>query len=367
MMRADTQEMAPPTQQHAAHCAVPIRRGRPSLVIAALVVALIVAMIVSAGIGPVSIAPTHSLGVLLNRLGLGGALPFTPVEQRIIESLRVPRLLLAGVVGAGLAVSGTVLQGLFRNPLADSGIIGVSSGGAFGAVLAITTGMQARGLWTLPALAFVTAAATAFTVYGLSLRHGRVQLGMLLLAGIMVSAFMGACTSAALLFTRDPFLLRNVVFWLLGGFTNRGWEHLAIAAALVVPGVAVCACFRRDLNVLLAGEEEASSLGVDVPRVRLILLIAVALIVAACVAVSGPIGFVGLIIPNVVRVTLGPDHRTLLPISALGGALFLVVADTVARTVLQPQELPVGVITAFLCAPFFLALLSTRRRQTLNL
>ena len=366
-MQADTEEMAPPAQPCAAHRAVPTRRGRPSLVIAGLVVALIIALIVSAGIGPVGIAPTHSLGVLLNRFGLGGALPFTPVERQIIETLRVPRLLLAGVVGAGLAVSGTVLQGLFRNPLADSGIIGVSGGGAFGAVLAITTGMQARGLWTLPALAFATAAVTAFVVYGLALRHGRIQLGMLLLAGIMVSAFMGACTSAALLFTRNPFLLRDVVFWLLGGFTNRGWEHLAIAAALVAPGVAICACFRRDLNVLLAGEEEASSLGVDVPCVRLILLLAVALIVAACVAVSGPIGFVGLIIPNVVRVTLGPDHRTLLPVSALGGALFLVVADTVARTVLQPQELPVGVITAFLGAPFFLALLSMRRRQTLNL
>ena len=137
-------------------------------------------------------------------------------------------------------------------------------------MLAITTGAQAGGLWTLPALAFVVAVVTALTVYGLSLRHGRVQLGMLLLAGIMVSAFMGACTSAALLFTRDPYLLRDVVFWLLGGFTNRGWEHLAIAATLVLPGIAVCSCFRRDLNVLLAGEEEASSLGVDVPRVRLI-------------------------------------------------------------------------------------------------
>ncbi len=359
--------MAPIAQRHDERRAVPTGRRRRSLVIAVLVLALIVALIVSAGVGPVGIAPSHSLGVFLNRLGLGGVLPFTPVEQRIIESLRVPRLLLAGIVGGGLAVSGVVLQGLFRNPLADSGIIGVSSGGAFGAVLAITTGLQVAGLWTLPALAFVVATATAFTVYGLSIRHGRVQLGMLLLAGIVVSAFMGACTSSALLFTRNPFLLRDVVFWLLGGFTNRGWEHLAIAAALVVPGVAVCACFPRDLNVLLAGEEEASSLGVDVPRVRLILLIAVALIVAACVAVSGPIGFVGLIVPNVVRATLGPDHRTVLPVSALGGALFLVVADTVARTVLQPQELPVGVITAFLGAPFFLVLLSTRRRQTLDL
>jgi iron complex transport system permease protein len=338
-------------------------KRRAALVIGVLIVALFAALVIGAGVGPVRIAPSHSLGVLLHRLGLGTPLAFSPVEQRIIERLRLPRLLLAGTVGAGLAVIGGVLQGLFRNPLADAGITGVSNGGALGAVLAITTGVAAAGLWTLPILAFVVALGTALLVYALAVSRGRVQLAMLLLAGVTVSAFMGACTAAALTFTRDPFLLREVVFWLMGGFANRGWPHAGLAAVLVLPGIALCWCFSRDLNVMLAGEEEAMSLGVDVPRVRLLLLAVVALVTAACVAVSGPIGFVGLIIPNVVRVALGPDHRVLLPVSALGGALFLVIADTLARTVLQPQEIPVGIITAFVGAPFFLALLSARRRQ----
>jgi iron complex transport system permease protein len=340
-----------------------VPKRRAALIIGTLIVALFVAVVIGVGIGPVRIAPSHSLGVLLHRLGLGTPLPFTPVEQQIIERLRLPRLLLAGTVGAGLAVVGGVMQGLFRNPLADAGITGVSNGGAFGAVLAITTGIAAAGLWTLPICAFIVALATALLVYTLAVSRGRIQLGMLLLAGVTVSAFMGACTAAALTFTRDPFLLREIVFWLMGGFVNRGWPHAALAAILVLPGITLCWCFSRDLNVMLAGEDEALSLGVDVPRVRVVLLVLVAFVTAACVAVSGPIGFVGLIVPNVVRIVLGPDHRVLLPVSALGGALFLVIADTLARTLLQPQEIPVGIITAFVGAPFFLALLYARRRQ----
>ena len=330
---------------------------------ALLAAALVVAVVIGAGLGPVPIAPSHSLGVLLRRIVPGIPLAFTPVEQQIIEQLRLPRLLLAATVGAGLAVVGAVMQGLFRNPLADAGLTGVSSGGAFGAVLAIVSGLAALGLWTLPALAFAVALGAAFLVYALSVARGRVQLGMLLLAGLSVSAFMGACTSAALIFTRDPFLVRELLFWLLGGFTNRGWPHLLLAAAIALPGIALCRCFARDLNVMLAGEEEAASLGVDVPRVRAALLAIVALVTAACVAVSGPIGFVGLIVLNVARLRVGPDHRALLPASALGGALLLVVADTVARIMLPPQEIPVGVITAFFGAPFFLVLLSLRRRR----
>lgn len=337
--------------------------GRVPLTIIVLAVALFGAVVIGAGLGPVPIAPSHSLGVLLHRLGWGMPLAFTPVERQIIEQLRLPRLLLAGTVGAGLAVVGAVLQGVFRNPLADAGLTGVSSGGAFGAVLAIVSGLAAVSLWTLPALAFAVALGAAFLVYALSMTRGRVQLGMLLLAGISVSAFMGACTAAALTFTRDPFLMRELLFWLLGGFTNRGWPHATIAAAFVLPGIALCSCFSRDLNVMLAGEEEAASLGVDVPRVRAVLLAAVALVTAACVAVSGPVGFVGLIVPNLVRIRVGPDHRALLPVSALGGALLLVVADTAARIILPPQEIPVGVITAFFGAPFFLVLLYLRRRQ----
>jgi len=339
-----------------------LRRGRFALAFVTLIIALLAVLVGGAALGPVTIEPSHSLGVLLSRLGLDFGLPFTSTEQRIIEQLRLPRLLLAGTVGAGLAVVGAVMQGLFRNPLADAGITGVSSGGSVGAVLAIVLGLTVSvGLWTLPALAFFTATATALLVYTLSVSRGRVQMGALLLVGVAVGSFMAACISTLLTFTRNNDVLREIIFWLLGGFVNRGWSYLAIAAPLVGFGLAVCLFYSRDLNLLLAGEDEASSLGLNVPRVRLWLLLVTTLITAGCVSVSGTISFVGLLIPHFTRLIIGPDHRQLLPLSALAGAVFLMLTDTLARLILQPQELPVGVITAFLGAPFFLSLLYTRR------
>lgn len=329
--------------------------------LAGLIVSLLLTIVVGTALGPVEIPFWHSLGVFLRWLGFDTGLGFTPTEQRIIERLRLPRILLAGLVGGGLALVGAVFQALFRNSLAEPGITGVSSSGSLGAVVVIAAGWEVSGLWTRSGLAFIFATASSFLVYGLATNRGRVQMGALLLAGVAVSSFCGACISTVLTFTRNNELLRELVFWLLGGFINRSWEHLGMAILPVCLGGAVCFFFTRDLNLLLAGEEEASSLGINVPLVRLILLLATSLITAACVAVSGTIGFVGLIIPHLVRLVSGPDHRWLLPLSCLTGAVFLMVADTVARLLLQPQELPVGVITAFLGAPFFLSLLYARR------
>lgn len=336
---------------------------RPVVVTVALLFLLAGAVVAAVALGPVRIAPSNSIGVILDLVGLAGVTDYAPVEQRIIVNLRLPRVLVAGLVGAGLATVGATLQGLFRNPLADPGVTGVSAAGSFGAVLAIATGLQLRSPWTLPALAFLFAAGAAFLVYALATSRGRVDLSDLLLAGIAIGAFMAAGISATLTFTRDTERLREILFWLLGGFVNRGWSHVRLAAIPVALGFVAICCFLRDLNLLLAGEDEASSLGVAVPRLRVILLVIVSMVTAACVAVSGSIGFVGLIVPHAVRALTGPDYRTLVPISALAGAALLIGTDTVARLVLQPQELPVGVITAFLGAPFFLSLLVARRHR----
>ncbi len=347
----------------------PLRVARHTIrfgvVLCLLILALIAATVCGVTLGPVMIAPGHSVGVLLGGLGVHVGLPYTSTEAQIILGLRLPRVLTAGLVGAGLASAGLALQGLFRNPLADPGITGVSSGGAFGAVLALASGFAARIIWVVPALAFAFALVTALGVYALAIERGRVQVASLLLAGVAVSSLMNAGITAVLTLTRDAERLREILFWLLGGFINRTWGHVLTVAPFVALGIAVLLAFARDLNVLLLGEEEASALGLDVPRLRLIVLVVTALITGAAVAVSGVIGFVGLIVPHAARLVLGPDHRALLPASALGGAAFLIAADTVARLVLQPGELPVGVLTALLGAPFFLGLLVANRRHAL--
>ena len=335
----------------------------PAVVTLALLGALAGAIVAGVALGPVRIAPANSVGVILDLAGLPGGPAYAPVERRIIANLRLPRVLVAGLVGAGLAAVGATLQGLFRNPLADPGVTGVSAAGSFGAVLAIATGLQGRRPWSLPTLAFLFAAGAAFLVYALATSRGRVDLSDLLLAGIAIGALGAAGISATLTFTRDTERLREILFWLLGGFVNRGWGHVRLAAPPIALGLAAACCFRRDLNLLLAGEDEASSLGVAVPRLRVVLLVIASAVTAACVAVSGSIGFVGLVVPHAIRAFTGPDHRTLLPLSALAGAALLIATDTLARLILQPQELPVGVITAFLGAPFFLGLLVARRHR----
>lgn len=340
-----------------------VRAARPAVVAVALIAALGTVIVAGVALGPVRIGPASSVGALLGLAGIDSGLAYTPVEGRIIANLRLPRVVVAGLVGAGLATVGVVLQGLFRNPLADPGVTGVSAAGSFGAVLAIASGLQGRSPWSLPGLAFLFAAGAAFLVYALATTRGRVDLSDLLLAGIAIGAFMAAGISATLTFTRETERLREILFWLLGGFVNRSWLHVQLALPPIVLGIAAACCFRRDLNLLLAGEDEASSLGVAVPRLRVILLLVATAITAACVAVSGSIGFVGLVVPHALRALVGPDHRTLLPLGALGGAALLIGTDTLARLVLQPQELPVGVITAFLGAPFFLSLLVARRHR----
>ncbi len=324
---------------------------------------LVVAVLLGVATGPVAIPPAVVVAVLLDRLGLPAGAGWTETAAAIVLELRLPRVALALVVGAGLAGAGTVFQGLLRNPLADPYLIGVSAGAALGATLAITGGLTGGlvGLAATPLAALVGAIAAVTLVYGLARRGNDAPIEDLLLAGIAVSAFIGAVVSWLQLSGGES--LQRVIFWLMGGFSGRGWPHAAMAAPLVATGLGIAWLYGRDLNALLLGDEAARSMGVDVPRARRLLTAAGGMMAAAAVAAAGLIGFVGLIVPHLLRLLVGPEHRRLLLAAALGGATLLVVADVAARTVLPSAELPVGILTAMLGAPFFLIVLLRERRR----
>jgi iron complex transport system permease protein len=277
-------------------------------------------------------------------------------------NIRLPRVLLAAVVGAGLSIAGVAMQGVFRNPMASPSVLGISSGAAFGASLAIVLGFSfVGGAWAIPAMAFVFCIATMFLVYGISRTGGIVPVETLLLAGIAVGALFSALVSFMQFIAGEQ--LSSVVFWLMGGLSSATWGQLVLVTPLIAIGSFAIAWFAKDLNLMTIGEEHASSLGVDTQKVILYLTIATSVVVAAAVSVSGVIGFVGLIIPHIIRMMVGPDHRILVPASILAGAAFLVLTDTFARTILAPSELPVGIVTAVLGAPFFLYLLRRRKHM----
>ena len=327
---------------------------------------ILAASLVSLSLGPVNIPAGHVASIVLSMFGLDLA-GFGRTEQLVIEQIRLPRIVVGALVGAALGVAGATMQGLFRNPMADPGIIGVSAGGAVGAVAAIATGMAGLFFLALPTFAFVGAIAATFLVYGIAAVGGRFSMATLLLAGVAVNAFLGAIVSAIIIILPDNEALREILFWLAGGLDSRSWEHVRISAPLIVGGVAVVLLMSRDLNLLMLGDDEARSMGVRVSVARPVLLAAAALVTGAAVAVSGTIAFVGLVTPHVLRLLLGPDHRVLAPLSAAGGALFVIVADTVARTIIQPAEFRVGVLTAFVGAPFFIFLLIKNKRQVYSL
>lgn len=327
-----------------------------------LLVLLVVVMIISAAHGAAQIPYADVARLILHELGFDVGVNLPASQATIINQVRLPRIIVGALTGAALATAGVTLQGTFRNPLADPSIIGVSVGGSLGAVIAITLGLANNGLWVLPLFAFVGAMASAILVYALSLVNGKSQPATLLLAGVAINAFLGALISALLLFTNQFPELQAILSWLIGGLRGRGWAH---AGAIVIPVVVTTGllfAFARDLNLMLMGEETAQGLGVNVARTRLILLMLAALSTGAAVSIAGPIGFVGLVVPHMLRLIVGPDHRLLLPVSALGGAVFLVATDTLARIVIQPAELQVGIITNLLGAPFFLYLLYRNRR-----
>lgn len=286
---------------------------------------------------------------------------------RVLMYIRLPRVLLAALAGAALGAAGACLQGLFRNPLADPGLIGVTSGGAVGASLfVLLPGLQALlGMWGMPLAAFAGSAIVVTLVWRLARGSGRLGTATLLLAGIALNSVAGAALGL-MIFMSDDEQLRDITFWQLGSMTNATWQRVTPAAPAVLAGLLLLLPMGRALNALALGEREAFHLGIAVQRAKRRVIIGVALAVGAAVSAVGGIGFIGLVAPHLLRLSVGADHRWLLPASALTGALLLVLADTLARTLVQPAEMPVGILTACLGGPFFIWLLLRHRKELVH-
>ena len=326
---------------------------------------LICSIIFSIGIGYVNIPVSNILGVFLANIpGLNRLVdfPVSPLETALILQVRFPRALCAALVGAGLSIAGAAYQGLFRNPMADPYTIGASSGAALGATTSVILGasITVLGINTMPLFAFVGCLLTVFGVYALSRVGNKVPVQTLLLSGIAVSILFGAIVNAYHSLFPDQF--RQTSFWLMGSFSYTEWSDFWNALLFIVVGSVVIYMFARDLNLLSLGESESTHLGVDLERLKKILLVASAFVTAAAVSIGGLIAFVGLIIPHLARLLFSPDHRILIIASALMGATFLVLCDTLARVVIAPSELPVGVITAVCGGPFFLYLMRRKKK-----
>lgn len=333
------------------------RRLRHALVLGGLTAALACAVVAGLALGSVRIPPGEVLTILT-----GGAEP-SPFRTIVLD-VRLPRVLLGAVVGAGLAVVGTVLQALVRNRLADPFLLGISSGASTGAVLVLVLGAGVgAGITTtvaMPAAAFAGSLVAMTLVYALARRGGTMTGGRLVLAGVTVSYILSALTTLVLVVSARPEHFQEALFWSLGGLGSARWGTLAVPAVVLVAGTAVLMALARPLDLLLVGEEGATVLGLDTARFRAAVFVLVSLVTGVMVAASGAIGFVGLLVPHAARMVVGAAHRPLLPVAALGGAVALVVADLAARTVAAPQDIPVGVLTALTGGPFFLWLMRCR-------
>jgi iron complex transport system permease protein len=341
------------------------RRRLRRLVVAALAVALALTMILAGGVGAVAISPAQVLAIVLEPLEISGIAEFSAQQAVVLRDVRAPRVVLGAMIGATLGTSGVAMQGLLRNPLADAGLLGVSSGGALVAAICIVLGgsLAASGLpaYALPAGAFIGGLLAVTAVLAIGRSRGRSRIGKVLLAGIGVNAVAGAGLGW-LHYVADDAALRTITFWTLGGLGGARWDMIATCALPLAACAVGVPFFARALNVLALGERDARHLGQRVEVVTRALVVLVALGVGAAVAASGIIGFVGLVVPHLLRMALGPDHRGLAFSSALLGATMLVLADLVARVVDAPEEMPVGIVTAAIGAPVFLALLVRDRR-----
>jgi iron complex transport system permease protein len=341
-----------------------VGRARLRLRLAALptlALLLAVAVLLNLMIGAVRVPPGEVVGILLERVGIWTGLGSTQQHEAVVWNIRVPRILLALVVGACLGAAGCALQGIFRNPLADPGIIGVSSGAALGAVAVIILGITPLGLWTTPVAAFAGGLVLTVAVYALSRRDGRTEVVTLVLTGVALNALAGGLIGFSLFFATDA-QLRNVVFWQLGSVGGATWPNVQPAALIALVALVPLLRYGRRLNLLALGEREAYHLGVNTERLRLEVIGLAALATAAAVSFAGIVGFVGLVVPHMLRLMLGPDHRQLLPASALLGALVIALADLAARTMVSPAEMPLGVVTAVVGGPYFLWLIHRTRR-----
>lgn len=322
---------------------------------------LIATILAAVGLGPVSIAPSTIARILVSHIPFVGSLAhadWTHAENAIIWQVRMPRILLGALVGAGLSLAGTGIQALVRNSLADPYILGVSSGASVGATLVILFGAFASfGPWALSGAAFLGAFLAIVLVFSLAQVGGRIATTRLLLSGIVMSLVLGALTNIILISAPDNRTVHDALFWLMGSLVGASWTQLPIVAVAVVAAFVYLMLQSRSLNLMLLGDETASTLGLNIHAFRKGLVLCISLLTGVLVAASGAIGFVGLMIPHLVRLLVGPEHKRVLPISLFLGAIFMVWADVAARLVVAPEELPIGVVTALIGGPFFIWLL----------
>jgi iron complex transport system permease protein len=333
------------------------------------IVVLFAIMILSVNLGMADISYKQTAKIILNKLPfIGNLISIKGINegyQLIIINLRLPRILMAALVGAGLSVVGTSYQGIFKNPMADPYVLGISSGAAFGATLAIISGLQIHilGVGLTTFCAFIGAIVTTLVVYNIARVGNKIPSVTLLLAGIALSYLLSAAISLIMIFNRDE--IEKIVMWTMGNLASASWSEVLILTVLIGVCILVVYFFAKDLNLMLLGDESAKNLGVEVDKVKRIIMFVATLIVAGAVSFSGIIGFVGLIIPHTIRLLFGPDHKVVIPFSALGGAIFLIICDTIARTIAPPAEIPVGIITSLFGVPFFLYLLYKSKRNVM--
>ena len=331
-----------------------------------LCVLLAIGIAVAVSTGPVEIPLPNTVRAILASISGESSTSVTSTQQAVIERVRMPRVIMALSVGMALAVAGTIMQAIFRNPLADPGIIGTSSGGALGAVIVIALGLGGTTL-LIPAAAVLGSTIALLAVFAVAFLGGRMSVAALLLAGVAMSSLLGAAVSATILTTDNFTAQREMFFWLAGGFEGTTWESVRVIVPFVAIGGVLAIISSRDLNLLLLGDDEARSLGINVKVFRIGMVVLAAVLTGIAVAFAGIITFVGLLVPHAIRLIAGPDHRHVVLLSALGGALFVLAADTVARTIVSPAELRVGIITAMIGGPAFIALLMTTRTNRSSL
>ena len=339
----------------------PSSRTRTGAVLGGLLIALAVAAVFSACIGQVPTGPGEVVGSILHRIGLDlGPMPAHPSGEVTLWEVRFPRVILAILVGAALGCAGALLQGVFANPLAEPGVIGVSAGAAVGASAAIVVGGAFAAGWTVAAAAFVAGLVTTVAVYLLARHEGRTEVVTLVLTGVAVNAFAGGLI-AFFTFVASPAARDQIVFWQLGSLNGATWSAVAVVAPMTVAGIAATMLIAGKLDLLSLGENAARHLGLDVERLRQIAVLIVALLVSSSVAFTGIILFVGLVVPHLMRIAVGPGHRALIPASALCGSLVLLLADLGARSLVTNADLPLGMLTALVGGPFFFWLLRRTR------
>jgi iron complex transport system permease protein len=338
------------------------RRGRLRLSsIGGLVIASVLIAVLVLTVGSVHIPFLTVWSILISHLPLVNITgDWSSTTDMIVMGIRLPRIMMAGLAGAALGVAGATYQGLFRNPLADPYLIGVAQGAALGAAIGFILPWTILGSYFIPLLAFLGALMAVTAVYLIARVRKTLPVTTLILAGVAIGSFLISVTSYLTL--NAPEKMPAIMSWLMGRFSLSNWEQVRLIAPYMAAGMAVIFVFARPLNVMQLDEEQAQQLGINVERTKIILLAASTLITAAAVCFIGTIGFVGIVVPHTVRLIWGPDHRSLLPLSALTGAVLLILADTVSRTIMPPTEVPVGVITALIGVPFFLVLLRRKKK-----